>query len=62
MTTVVNEDDQMIREAAQTFAETRLRPNVMDWDERQYFPKDVMHAMGELGFLGVLVPTEYGWK
>jgi acyl-CoA dehydrogenase len=32
----------------------------MDWDETQHFPKDVMHKLGEHGFLGVLVPEEYG--
>jgi alkylation response protein AidB-like acyl-CoA dehydrogenase len=32
----------------------------MDWDERQHFPTDVMHKLGEHGFLGVLIPEEYG--
>jgi len=33
---------------------------MMEWDESQHFPKDVMHKLGEQGFLGVLVPEEYG--
>ncbi len=33
---------------------------MMEWDENQTFPKDLMHQLGELGLLGVLVPEEYG--
>lgn len=50
---------QLIRASARDFAETHIRPYVMDWDERQYFPMDLFHRMGEHGFLGVLVPEEY---
>jgi acyl-CoA dehydrogenase len=50
----------MIRESAHDFAEMYIRPYVMEWDEAQHFPKDVMHKMGEHGFLGVLVPEAYG--
>jgi alkylation response protein AidB-like acyl-CoA dehydrogenase len=32
----------------------------MEWDEAQVFPKELFHEMGRLGFLGVLVSTEYG--
>jgi alkylation response protein AidB-like acyl-CoA dehydrogenase len=59
--TVVNlENLQLIRESARDFAETHIRPYVMEWDEAQFFPRDLFHKMGELGFLGVLVPEEYG--
>ena len=54
------ENMRIIRQSARDFAETHIRPNVMDWDEAQYFPVETMRAMGELGFLGVLVPEEYG--
>ena len=37
-----------------------IRPHVMEWDEAQHFPIDVMRAMGRLGLMGVLVPEEYG--
>jgi len=50
----------MVRESARSFAERHIRPHVMEWDESQHFPVDLMHAMGEQGFLGVLVPEEYG--
>ncbi len=49
-----------IRQSAQDFAETHIRPYLMDWDESQEFPMEMMHKMGEYGFLGVLVPEEYG--
>lgn len=50
---------EMIRQSAREFAETRIRPNVMEWDENQHFPVDLFKEMGQLGFLGVLVPEEY---
>lgn len=51
---------QIIAQSAKDFAETYIRPHVMEWDEAQHFPVDVFHKMGEYGFLGVLVPEEYG--
>jgi hypothetical protein len=51
---------KMIEESARNFAETYIRPHIMEWDESQHFPKDVMQKAGEYGFLGVLVPEEYG--
>ncbi|MBK8515886.1 MAG: acyl-CoA dehydrogenase family protein [Saprospiraceae bacterium] len=51
---------QMIEEAAKQFAQQNILPFVMEWDEAQYFPLDTMKALGELGFLGVFVPQEYG--
>lgn len=54
------ENLEMIAESAKQFAEAHIRPQMMEWDESQHFPKDVMHKLGEQGFLGVLVPEEYG--
>ena len=51
---------QIIRESAHAFAETYIRPHVMEWDESQHFPMDLFQRMGEQGFLGVLVPESYG--
>lgn len=50
---------QLIKETARDFAETYIRPYVLEWDEQQHFPIDVFHKMGEYGFMGVLVPEEY---
>jgi alkylation response protein AidB-like acyl-CoA dehydrogenase len=54
------ENMAFIRQSASDFAETHIRPYVMEWDESQFFPAEMMRKMGELGFLGVLVPEEYG--
>jgi alkylation response protein AidB-like acyl-CoA dehydrogenase len=50
----------LVRQSAQDFAERFIRPHVMEWDEAQTFPIDLMRNMGEHGFLGVLVPEQYG--
>jgi alkylation response protein AidB-like acyl-CoA dehydrogenase len=50
----------MVAESARAFAEQYIRPHVMDWDESQHFPVDVFRALGAQGFMGVLVPEEYG--
>ncbi|MFN0214793.1 MAG: acyl-CoA dehydrogenase family protein [Saprospiraceae bacterium] len=54
------ENLQLIRQSARDFAEAHILPFVMEWDESQHFPIDMFHNMGEHGFLGVLVPQEYG--
>jgi alkylation response protein AidB-like acyl-CoA dehydrogenase len=54
------EDLQMIRKSARDFAEKHIRPYVMEWDEAQHFPRELFRQMGEQGFMGVLVPEEYG--
>jgi len=53
------ESQQMIATAVKDFAEKNIRPNVMKWDEAQEFPIELFKEMGQLGFLGVLVPEEY---
>jgi alkylation response protein AidB-like acyl-CoA dehydrogenase len=60
MSPIETEHLKMIRESARSFAEQHIRPYVMEWDESQHFPKDLFRKMGEHGFLGVLVPQEYG--
>jgi alkylation response protein AidB-like acyl-CoA dehydrogenase len=49
-----------IKRIVREFAEKEIRPHVMEWDEKQIFPIDVLKKLGQLGFLGVLIPTEYG--
>ncbi len=53
-------DLDLIKSSAREFAEQKIRPYVMEWDESQHFPIEMMHEMGQYGFLGVLVPEEYG--
>jgi alkylation response protein AidB-like acyl-CoA dehydrogenase len=54
------ENNTMIAEAAKDFAKLHILPHVMEWDESQHFPIEMMKEMGKLGFLGVLVPDELG--
>lgn len=49
-----------VAEMAREFARQHIRPNVMEWDERQEFPAHIFREMGKLGLMGVLVPEEYG--
>lgn len=52
-------DHQIIADSARQFARTHILPHVMEWDETQHFPIDLMHQLGEQGFLGILVPEAY---
>lgn len=54
------ETQGQIAEMIRDFANKHIRPEMMEWDETQKFPVDVFKKMGELGLMGVLVPTEYG--
>jgi alkylation response protein AidB-like acyl-CoA dehydrogenase len=49
-----------IRKTLKEFCEAEIRPHVMRWDEAQEFPRDLFRKLGELGFLGILFPEEYG--
>lgn len=55
-----NETQSMIAQSIKDFAEKNIRPNIMDWDEAQIFPVDLFKKLGEMGFMGVLVPEKYG--
>ena len=55
-----NETQAMIAQSIREFAEIHIRPNIMDWDESQHFPVDLFKQLGEMGYMGVLVPEEYG--
>jgi alkylation response protein AidB-like acyl-CoA dehydrogenase len=53
------ENLKFIEQSAKDFAEQYIRPNIMKWDESQTFPVELFKQMGQLGFLGVLVPEKY---
>ena len=56
----LSENQKMIAEMIQKFGEEHIRPYIMEWDEAQTFPIECFKKLGELGLMGVLVPTEYG--
>lgn len=56
----LTENQIIIRDTIKDFAEKNIRPVIMEYDESQKFPMEIMKQLGELGFLGILVPEEYG--
>ncbi|ADX67446.1 MULTISPECIES: acyl-CoA dehydrogenase family protein [Weeksella] len=55
-----NENIQLIAQSARDFATQNILPHVMEWDESQTFPVEVFKKLGEMGFMGILVPEELG--
>lgn len=53
-------DQRAIRELARDFTDSEIAPHAAAWDERGAFDRDVLDRLGELGFLGMLVPERYG--
>jgi hypothetical protein len=58
--TELTDNQVMIRDTIRDFAEKQIRPVIMEYDEAQKFPMELMQKLGELGFLGMLVKEEYG--
>lgn len=56
----LTEEHIMIRDAARDFAKNELLPGVIERDNKQEFPAEQIKKMGELGFMGMMVPPEYG--
>lgn len=54
-----NEQLALVQDSAMQFAREFIKPYVMEWDEKQYFPVELFKKMGEYGFMGVLVPEKY---
>lgn len=49
-----------VAQTARDFAQQKIRPHVMEWDESQEFPVHIFKELGQLGMMGVLVPEKYG--
>ena len=56
----LTEEHLMVRDAARDFAQSELLPGVIERDEKQKFPDELVNKMGELGFLGIMVDPKYG--
>ncbi len=56
----LTEEHIMIRDAARDFAQTELLPGVIERDNAQTFPDELVRKMGELGFMGIMVDPKYG--
>jgi alkylation response protein AidB-like acyl-CoA dehydrogenase len=57
---MVAENQAMISKMIRDFAKKEIEPYKMQWDETQEFPVPLFKKLGDLGLMGVLVPTEYG--
>lgn len=55
-----NENQRMIADMIRDFGAKEITPFRKDWDDKQHFPIELFKKLGELGLMGVLVPTEYG--
>ncbi|HXB75758.1 MAG TPA: acyl-CoA dehydrogenase family protein [Candidatus Acidoferrales bacterium] len=49
-----------LRKAVREFAEAEIAPHVMEWDEAQIFPHEVIRKLGTLGYMGSIFPEELG--
>lgn len=55
-----NENQRMIAQMIRDFGAKEITPFRKDWDDRSHFPIELFKKLGELGLMGVLIPTEYG--
>jgi len=56
----LSEEQKQIKFSVREFAEAEIAPHVMEWDESQHFPVELMPKLAELGLMGVLFPEQYG--
>src|SRR2546425_11903261 len=56
----LTEEQKQIRKTVREFAEKEIRPHVMEWDEAQQFPSEIISKLGQMGLMGVTFPTGYG--
>ncbi len=53
------EEQEMLRDAARSFAETEIAPYAQEWDKNCAYPEEMIKKLGEQGFMGILIPEEY---
>jgi alkylation response protein AidB-like acyl-CoA dehydrogenase len=56
----LTDDQELLRRTVREFAEAEIRPHVLEWDESQHFPMDLLPKLAELGLMGIQFPEEYG--
>jgi hypothetical protein len=55
----LTEEQRGIRDLAREFAQNEIAPNIAQWDEEAHFEPSIIRKMGDLGFLGMLIPEEF---
>jgi alkylation response protein AidB-like acyl-CoA dehydrogenase len=53
-------EQELLRRTVREFAEAEIRPFVMEWDEAQGFPAELVPKMASIGLMGIQIPEEYG--
>jgi alkylation response protein AidB-like acyl-CoA dehydrogenase len=56
----LSEEQELLRRSIREFAETEVRPHVMEWDNAQHFPTELLPKLAELGLMGIQFPEAYG--
>jgi alkylation response protein AidB-like acyl-CoA dehydrogenase len=56
----MSDEQELLRGAVREFAEAEMRPHVMEWDESQHFPMDLLPKLAGLGLMGIQFPEQYG--
>ena len=56
----LTEEERMVRDAAQDYAQERLMPRILEANRNEIFDREIMNELGELGLLGSTLPEEYG--
>ncbi len=54
------DEQKMFRETAREFAKKEIEPLVEEYEKKEEFPKQIFPVLGEMGFLGIVFPEEYG--
>src|SRR3954471_2288451 len=56
----LTEEQEQLKRSVREFAESEIRPHVMEWDEKSEFPLTIIKQLGKMGLMGVAFPSEYG--
>lgn len=56
----LSDEQQMVRSTAREFSEKEIKPVASENDKNHRFPKEIIEKLGELGFMGMVAPEEYG--
>ena len=56
----LSEQELAVQKLARDFAKNEIAPYIMRYDESQEFPMEIAKKLGEIGFLGIIFPEEYG--
>ena len=56
----LTDEQVLLRKSIREFAEAEIRPHVMEWDEAQHFPKELLPKLADLGLMGIQFPESHG--